>query len=104
MSTTAANEKGIASSVAHAEKTRAGWGADAADKIIHYATHVAKAGVPWSMEDVRIWAYANGLDNPPSERAWGAVVRRVSKPGLIQHVGFGVSADGGLRRTYVLAT
>jgi hypothetical protein len=39
-------------------------------------------------ENVRHYAYCNGLPHPPSERAWGGVMVSACKEGLIERVGF----------------
>ena len=39
-------------------------------------------------EELRQHAYDNGLDPPPSERAWGAVINEARRKGLIQHIGY----------------
>jgi hypothetical protein len=38
-------------------------------------------------EDIRLFAIENGLPKPPSERAWGAVIKRAAKSGIIKKVG-----------------
>jgi hypothetical protein len=39
-------------------------------------------------EDLRRWAYQRGLKEPPSHRAWGAIISRAKKEGLIRFVGY----------------
>lgn len=100
--TTPAREAGIKSSAAHAEKTRPGWGDDAATKVIEYAK-IRGPGVHWTMEDARIWSLAHGLDAPPDPHAWGQVARKITKTGLVEHQGkYGVAAAGYLIRAYTL--
>jgi hypothetical protein len=38
---------------------------------------------PFMAEDLRAFAYAQGLPKPPSERAWGAVTMRLHRAGRI---------------------
>ena len=38
-------------------------------------------------EDFRTWATANGLDEPQEPRAYGAVIRRAVKSGMIRATG-----------------
>lgn len=42
---------------------------------------------PFAMEDFRQWALANGLDEPPSHKAWGALPRLAASEGLIVPTG-----------------
>jgi hypothetical protein len=39
-------------------------------------------------EDVRAWAYKNGLPEPPNHRAWGAVITSAKRKGLIRFIGY----------------
>jgi len=43
---------------------------------------------PFLCEDVRAFAEAAGLPNPPTKRAWGAVMRDARQAGLIRNVGY----------------
>ena len=40
-------------------------------------------------EDIRGYAKRNGLDTPPSERAWGSVIVDAMRKKLIKHVAYG---------------
>jgi hypothetical protein len=37
-------------------------------------------------EDMRQWAYKRGLPRPPDERAWGSVIARANKQGIIRFI------------------
>jgi hypothetical protein len=37
----------------------------------------------FTCDEVRLWASVGGLEVPPEARAWGAVMRRAAKEGLI---------------------
>lgn len=40
-------------------------------------------------EDVRSWAHRDmGLDHPPKACAWGAVMTRAAREGIIEHAGY----------------
>lgn len=39
-------------------------------------------------EQVREWAYRNGLAKAPSDRAWGSVATEARKLGIISHAGY----------------
>ena len=65
----------------HAERHYPDWKERALDYLKRF---------PWSRfmaEDVRTWAYQNGLPEAPSGRAWGAVIVRARKLGLIKFDG-----------------
>jgi len=38
-------------------------------------------------EDVRVWAHEQGLPEPPSARAWGGVMVRAARAGIIKNSG-----------------
>jgi hypothetical protein len=40
-------------------------------------------------EDIRLFAHGRGLETPPDNRAWGGIIMRAAKRGLITRVGFG---------------
>lgn len=40
-------------------------------------------------EDVRAWAEKLGMDQPPDNRAWGLVARRLVNEGFIEPIGYG---------------
>lgn len=44
-------------------------------------------------EDIRAWASTWGLDNPPSKRAWGAVINRAAKEKLIVFCGYSKTSN-----------
>ena len=44
-------------------------------------------------EEVRAYASDRGLDAPPSNRAWGGVMARASRNGLIRSVGFALTSN-----------
>jgi hypothetical protein len=64
------------------------------------------AGIPWKelayaalkeyrnvsntfmTEDISNYAYTKGLDNPPDGRAWGAIIHKAKKDGIIVKVGY----------------
>jgi hypothetical protein len=39
-------------------------------------------------EDVRAWAYRNGLPEPPNHRAWGGIISSAKRKGIIAFVGY----------------
>lgn len=76
-------EKGIRESHDHAEAVRGAWTDRAVKKVDEYA----KLTFEFMAEDVRDWAYASGLEEPPAEGAWGTVMRWAAAQGIIHRVG-----------------
>jgi hypothetical protein len=66
----------------HAERIEPSWSKRALSFIMEYSEQT------FMVEEVREWAYRCGLPRPPNERAWGGVVSKARKEGLIRHVGF----------------
>lgn len=52
------------------------------------AAYVRQHDHPFVIPEARDWAYDQGLDFPPSDRAWGGVVKRAAGAGLIRRVGY----------------
>jgi hypothetical protein len=50
-------------------------------------------------EDIRKWAYSNGLERPENERAFGGVVVRASRAGIIKAVGYARTSNVLAHRT-----
>lgn len=79
--------RGIEVSAAHAEAERDGWGDEALALFRSYAAEHPT----FITSDVRLWAYENGFDTPPDERAWGKVARRARLLGIVDSAGVGIS-------------
>lgn len=54
-------------------------------------------GMQFMAEDVRAWA--GNVAPPPSKRAWGAVILRAAKAGLIERVGYKETSNPLAHRT-----
>ena len=78
--------EGMQMSLFNADKKINGWSASARVFLEQYVGRFPEAR--FQTEDVRRWAYKRGLENPPSERAWGSVVSSAKKEGLIRFVGY----------------
>lgn len=76
--------EGMQMSLFNANEKVAGWSALAMAFLEQYL--VKFPFVEFQAEDLRKWAYRHGLKNPPSERAWGSIIRAAKKSGLIQFV------------------
>jgi hypothetical protein len=60
----------------HAEAMDPGWKDRAyAYLLVFVAVH---RGQQFMAEDIRGFAYSRGLPKPPSERAWGSIIKRAS--------------------------
>lgn len=77
--------EGMNNAADHAERETEGWKAMAFGSFVRYA---AATKEPFMTEDVRWYAEALGVPEPPDNRAWGAVAMRVKKAGLIVSMGY----------------
>ncbi len=75
-------EIGIKRAIDNAEKKNILWKEYALEFVKEYPS------IKFMVEDVRVWAYKNGLPKPPHGRAWGAVIREAVKDGTVRHCGF----------------
>lgn len=93
-------DAGIASSTTHAESASPGWSADAFNCLTHYADTTPGE---WTAEQMRQWAHAQGLEEPPDLRSWGGVVARAIHRNVIQRVGAAPtnSSNRSLHPTYI---
>lgn len=74
---------GIEAAADHADKEIEQWGTKAYNYFVDYIKMVDM----FKTEDVRVYAEQSGLPEPPTKRAWGAVVLRVARAGLISKNG-----------------
>jgi hypothetical protein len=78
-----AKEEGIQRAVDHADKVIEGWSDEAYRFLKTFLIHKSE----FLTEDVR--EAANGIvPEPPSLKAWGGVITRATKDGLITSIGF----------------
>jgi hypothetical protein len=68
----------------HADRVVEEWSDRAYAALVDFAT---KAGVPFLIETARAAAELAGVPKPPDGRAWGAVVLKASRAGVIRVVG-----------------
>ena len=64
--------------------------ADAAMASVH-SFKAAFNGDKFLTEDVRIFAENNGLPKPPDKRAWGAIILRAKRDGIVKSCGFAMT-------------
>lgn len=77
----------------HAENVNNGWNEKALQFIEKYPLN------KFMTEDIRDYAYQKGLERPPSERAWGGVMRKAAKMGWIRCVGYQKVNNANAHRT-----
>lgn len=75
-------DQGINRAVNHVERITADWKKKALQIVKDYPRTEFKT------EDVRGFAYRIGLPEPLSERAWGAIINKAKKLGIIEFVRF----------------
>ena len=76
-------DKGIKKALDNANNTHNRWSEKAYDFLLKYI----KYQYEFMTEDVRV-ASEKAIPKPPSNRAWGSVILRASRSGLINRVGF----------------
>lgn len=74
-------DEGIDRAVKHAERVEPDWALNALDYVR------ANAFGEFTAEDIRLEAEANGIPNPPHERAWGGVFVKARTEGFIKPTG-----------------
>lgn len=78
--------EGAARAAEHADSCQPDWSEVAFRLLAEYARTVAPT---FLTEDVRHYAHIQcGLPVPPDGRAWGAVIVRARKAGLLERVGY----------------
>ena len=60
------------------------WKADAFNHLVSYAKRMGR----FHADQARIYAFRHGLESPPDNRAWGAVISSAARQGLIKKDGF----------------
>jgi hypothetical protein len=78
--------QGMTRAVEHADAVVPDWSDEAFDYVKSYLGGL-RQGDQLIAPDVRHWAHSNGLVKPPSARAWGQVIKRAAKEGLIARDG-----------------
>ena len=76
-------DKGIKQAISNANDTHDKW----SDKAYNFLTKWIKTQYEFMTEDVRI-ASEKEIPKPPSNRAWGGIILKASRAGLINRVGF----------------
>jgi len=75
-------DAGMKQAVDHADQVHERW----SDKAYAFLLAYLRSGMEFMAEDVR--AASEGIvPEPPSKRAWGSIIRRAAKAGLIRKIG-----------------
>lgn len=83
-----ARDAGMAQALDHAEAVHEGWAEEAANALRMYIA--AHPGKEFMAEDVREYAYdVLAVPYPPHCRAWGSIIAKAARDGLIERVGIG---------------
>lgn len=77
----------------NANQTAPGWSAAAYAAIAEFCR---ERPYPFLLEDVRQWSASRGIAAPHDRRAWGAVIRRAAKHGLVRKVGYAPAASSNM--------
>lgn len=95
----AARDEAINRATGHADAVEPAWSERAYAHLLAYPA--LPRGAAFMAEDVRKFAEEQGLPTPPDPRAWGGVVQRAVRVGIIESAGFGYSKN---RRAHLRPT
>ena len=87
-------DKGIKKALDSANDTHEKW----SEKAYKFLVNYIKSNNQFMTEDVRL-ASEKEIPIPPSNRAWGGIVVRASKAGLISRVGFSIVKNAKAHKT-----
>jgi hypothetical protein len=76
-------EQGAQRAADHADRVCVTWTEEAAG----WVQRVAGRGVPFICEEVRSEAERNGMPTPPDSRAWGAILIKAARDGVVRKTG-----------------
>lgn len=79
-------QTGMMRSSNHADRVTKDWSREA-ELLFQYYALMHRDG--FMTEDVRVWAKKLGFSEPPDNRAWGAVAKKLAKAERIRAVGYG---------------
>lgn len=78
-------DKGMKQAADNADRVVPSWGDDAVGYLERFLKRYS-IFTEFQAEHVRHWAHNNGLPMPPDARAWGMVMKRAKKFGLVEFV------------------
>jgi hypothetical protein len=85
-------DQGIQRAVDHADRVESKWSDRAYEMLVRHAKHLGQ-GSNITSEAIRNHAEWFGLPPPPDKRAWGAVMLRAARAGVIAKVGWTTAND-----------
>jgi len=71
----------------HADRTVPGW-PERAFKILQDFVQARQRGYLFTAEEVREYSWLRRLPEPPDRRAWGGILTRACRAGLIERFGY----------------
>lgn len=90
-------DNGMSVAALNADSKSARWTEDALSWVSVFVAYTQGRG--FMAEEVRQYAHDRGLPQPPSARAWGAVMIRAAKNGIIRAVGYGLTRNPQAHKT-----
>lgn len=88
---------GISIATHHADLLFTNWSSNAYALLETYIQR--HRGTQFLAEDIRDWAISHGLPKPPHDRAWGGVISRAAKVGIIKFMGYEKTKNPKAHRT-----
>lgn len=82
-------DDGMQRAVDHANHVEPGW----QERAVGYVKAFALVRREFMCEEARRYAEAQGIGPPPDKRAWGAVMMKCARMGLIEKIGLGYAKD-----------
>lgn len=83
-------DEGIQQAIDHADQVDEKWSETAYRFLLSF---ISTTTTEFMVEDIRIAAEKSGVPIPPSDRAWGGIIVRAAKAGLIRRVGYRAVAN-----------
>ena len=90
-------DEGMDRAVDHAERCNPYWSVFAMDYLKGYLADIGTK--PFMGEDFRKWSEEQGLQKPPTGRAYGAIMVKAAKKGLIRAIGYSQTTNPKAHRT-----
>ena len=90
-------DEGMEKAVDHAERCNPYWQVFAMDYLRGYLDVIGTK--PFMAEDFRLWSENEGLQKPPSESAYGVIIVRAHKAGIIKSIGYSQTSNPKSHRT-----